>query len=168
MKQAKPGTGVCTDIEGHKYQVPTTDLAWRPSAYGIVIRDNHILLCKHFGRYNLPGGGLDFGESIEEALKREVKEETGIEIANPRLIAADSDLFKPPYGQKCIQSILLYYACDAAGGSLSMEGFDRHELQYAEMPEWISLDTINNWQITSTKDFRPYVKLVVDKLAITG
>jgi 8-oxo-dGTP diphosphatase len=40
------------------------------------------------GRYQLPGGRLEAGETFEEALRREVQEETGleIEIAKPLLV----------------------------------------------------------------------------------
>lgn len=57
---------------------------------GAVILDDElrVLLVKHvpekggfwFGKYICPGGRLEFGESLEEGVRREVREETGLEI----------------------------------------------------------------------------------------
>jgi 8-oxo-dGTP diphosphatase len=44
--------------------------------------------------WSIPGGHLEFGESWEETAKREVMEETGMEIQNIRFLAATNDLFK--------------------------------------------------------------------------
>lgn len=54
--------------------------------YGILIKDKRILLIKksrgaYKGMFDLPGGGIEFGEKIEDALKREFKEETGITLS---------------------------------------------------------------------------------------
>ncbi|MGE5425554.1 MAG: NUDIX domain-containing protein [Bacillota bacterium] len=54
--------------------------------YGILIKDGKILLIKksrgaYKGMYDLPGGGIEFGERIEETLKREFLEETGINLS---------------------------------------------------------------------------------------
>lgn len=51
--------------------------------YGVLINKNKILLIKksrgaYKGMFDLPGGGIEFGEKIEEALKREFIEETDI------------------------------------------------------------------------------------------
>lgn len=45
------------------------------------------------GKWSVPGGHLEFGESFEDTAHREVKEETGIEITNIRFGAVTNDLF---------------------------------------------------------------------------
>jgi len=51
---------------------------------GIIIEDGKILLIAHKKKKDvywlLPGGGVDFGESLEEALKRELMEELGVSV----------------------------------------------------------------------------------------
>lgn len=63
-----------------------------------------------FGReyYTLIGGGVDLGENEPQALLREVAEETGLAVANPRLvIVEDHDKF---YGPQYV------YLCDYVSG----------------------------------------------------
>ena len=55
--------------------------------YGIYIKDEAVLLIKksrgpYEGMYDLPGGGIETGETIEECLKREFVEEVGCEITS--------------------------------------------------------------------------------------
>lgn len=55
----------------------------RPAAYALIVFDGHILLTQHGkgpnrGLWGLPGGGIDYGETPEQALLREVREEAGI------------------------------------------------------------------------------------------
>jgi 8-oxo-dGTP diphosphatase len=63
---------------------------YRVTAKGLCVHDGKVLLIHDFtGRsatdpspeWELPGGGLDFGENFTEALKREVREEMGLEVA---------------------------------------------------------------------------------------
>jgi mutator protein MutT len=57
------------------------------AATAAIIRDKRILLCKRAqrerkfaGYWSLPGGKLDPGESFSDAVKREIKEELGVEF----------------------------------------------------------------------------------------
>lgn len=47
----------------------------------IVNSNNEILLCRTANNYHLPGGHLEEGETVNECLVREIKEETGIELS---------------------------------------------------------------------------------------
>ncbi|MDR1071133.1 MAG: NUDIX domain-containing protein [Rickettsiales bacterium] len=62
----------------------------------IMIRNNKIVLCRHQpsrGFYFLPGGGLEYGETIDECIKRELNEEMG--LARDRiLINSDSHVIE--------------------------------------------------------------------------
>ena len=63
--------------------------------YGLIIKDNKILLIKkktgpYDGKLDLPGGGIKYCEKVEDALVRELKEETGLDIKEYRLFDADS------------------------------------------------------------------------------
>ena len=54
------------DKDGGTYEVPLSDLIWRPTAYAIIIQDGKILLSPQWDGYDLPGGGIDLGETPEE------------------------------------------------------------------------------------------------------
>lgn len=63
---------------------------WSQSVTGIVIKEGKVLLARHTygsgkGLYIVPGGYVEFGELPQEAVKREILEETGI-IAEPKKI----------------------------------------------------------------------------------
>lgn len=63
----------------------------RPGAYAVLIRGGELLLthqAKPQSEVQLPGGGIDPGESPVQALYREVFEETGWQIAYPRRLGA--------------------------------------------------------------------------------
>lgn len=61
------------------------------SAGGVVIREGRVLLVRltygaQAGRYIFPGGRVDPGETLDEAVVREVREETGVEASVEGLI----------------------------------------------------------------------------------
>lgn len=60
-------------------------------AYGVIVKDDKITLVKkarggYKGKLDLPGGGIEHTELPEEALKREIMEEAGINITNYKLL----------------------------------------------------------------------------------
>lgn len=69
---------------------------------GAVILNKHdeILLCKSKkwnDQYVIPGGHIEQGERMEDALRREVMEETGLEIYDIRLIGLQESIFSPKF-----------------------------------------------------------------------
>lgn len=65
--------------------------SWCQSVTGVVIKDGKVLLARHTygggaGKLIVPGGYIQFGESPEEALKREYLEETNVEVEPKKLI----------------------------------------------------------------------------------
>lgn len=63
----------------------------RPGAYGILLRGKDVLLTEEYElepEIQLPGGGIDPGESPVSALHREVMEETGWTISAPKRLGA--------------------------------------------------------------------------------
>lgn len=59
---------------------------FNPCAVGLVVDGNKVLLQKRVdnGEWAVHGGGFELGETSEEALKREIKEELGITVVNPK------------------------------------------------------------------------------------
>ncbi|HIC96409.1 TPA: NUDIX hydrolase [Candidatus Bipolaricaulota bacterium] len=69
---------------------------------GVTVRGGKILLVKAKrgylkGRWNLPGGFVGYGESPEEAVKREVEEEIGARCATGRLLGVESFIGESSY-----------------------------------------------------------------------
>ncbi|WP_299349081.1 NUDIX hydrolase [uncultured Shimia sp.] len=72
---------------------PRSDVAYtlRPGAYAVLMRHGQMLVtfqAEPDYEFQLPGGGIDPGESPIVALYREVYEETGYSISNPRRLGA--------------------------------------------------------------------------------
>ena len=72
----------------------------------------YILLCEHtyrkFHPWGLPGGGLEYGENPEDGVRREVREETGLDVQVEKLLSAES----APNNHH----INLIYLCKIVGG----------------------------------------------------
>ena len=76
--------------------------------YGIIIQNNEIVLVKknggpYDGKLDLPGGTIEFGETPQEALTRELEEEIGINLKEYELLTADSIQFDWTYNDKLLK-----------------------------------------------------------------
>ena len=86
---------------------------FRIGVFGVIIEDGKALLAlrRDIDWWNLPGGGMELGETVDEALQREVLEETGLHVRVGRLVGVYS---KP---QK--QEVVLTFVCHIEGGQLT-------------------------------------------------
>lgn len=85
-------------------------------------------------RYHVvPGGGVEFGESLEEAVAREVKEEAGLDIRVGELVLANDSI--PPDGHRHI--INLYFLAEVVGGELRVGQGDKRlrHVEYVTLEE---------------------------------
>ena len=92
----------------------TTNSAQFRIAVSALIFDKQRILLTHrrdIDWWNLPGGGMELGETVEEAVKREVLEETGLEVEIEQLVGVYS---KP---QK--HEVVLTFLCRKVGGVLT-------------------------------------------------
>ena len=95
-----------------------------PGASAIVTDDEGYVLLhrrRDSGRWALPGGVMDIGETIAQCAEREVKEETGLTVEAYRLVGVYSDpdhVFA--YGDGEVrQEFSLCFACRILGGNIS-------------------------------------------------
>lgn len=148
-----------TDFEGNTIEVDVAKLRWRPSAYGVVINEGKILLLKQTNGYDLPGGGVEMGESPETAVVREVKEETGLDVSSPKLLGVETSFYKPFNTENLfVQSLMIYYECSLEGGVMSNEGYDEAEKLYALGAEWVAVKDLDSIKLGTSVDFRKYIK----------
>lgn len=147
-----PAQVTCKDIKGKTYQVGANELLFRPAVYGVIVKEGKILMSKQWDGYDIPGGGIELGEPTEDALIREVKEETGLDIKMGKILHCDHSFFKLPFKGNYVHSIHMYYECQITGGELSTDFLDENEQKYADKPEWIDLSKIKDIKIYSSGD----------------
>lgn len=90
-----------------------------PSVRGIIARNGKFLLVQRAkndrwspGMWEFPGGKIDFGQDINEALKREIREETGLDVTvKEPLFFWDEVIRVEKYKDKVL--VVLYFACEA-------------------------------------------------------
>ena len=118
----------------------------RTRAQALIIEDGNILLAKHHDLtidkiyWCLPGGGVEAGETPEQAVVRELKEETNLDIRVVRKI-----------GEMALPGVTAGYArgvtflAEITGGELSL-GFDPEEEhwqdKFLQAVSWRKLDAV--------------------------
>lgn len=130
----------------------------RVSGRGIVINNDKILLNEFGGGkyYNIPGGGVESGETVKQAVVREIFEESGLNVTVGDLIYVLE--YEPNncnfiYGE--MPKISLVFRCFLNGDDNikqpSIPDIDPNNQELISVPKWV--------QISSLKDinYLPYI-----------
>ena len=141
------------------HAVPTDRKRQRIAAYGVA-RDpeGRLLLARAApsltlrGRWFLPGGGVQHGESPPDSLRREMEEESGLTVSLGPLLDVLSDVRTLPDGVS-LHTVRLIYRVDSWEGSLRPEVGGT-----TDAVGWFTLDEVRDMPLAL------YVQTVVDHL----
>jgi len=114
----------------------------------IVICNGKILLEKRKsepgrGKWSIPGGLVELGESLEETVIREVREETSLEVEKPELIDVVDNISMDENGRIKYHFVTVDYFVKLKGGRLKAAD-DAAELR------WVTLDEVEKYDLTKT------------------
>lgn len=146
----KSGYPYCKKCDITIYQNP------KPTACIFLVNNNKILVNKraiepYKDAFDIPGGFLELGEHPEEAVIREVKEETGLDITIRDLVSVQKDR----YGKGEDYLVNFYYVGQVTGGEMKAAD-DVKDL------EWVPIENIPKMGFPSAneavKDFRKWFK----------
>ena len=126
---------------GEKRIINKDKITFRPSVYAVIKHKDKVLLIHTRGVYFMPGGHVDIGEKIEDALKREIIEETGLKIRVEKFINFYEKFTYHDKKNEAHHKLMFFYLCSPVDHKLS-DGYvdDGHKA----IPEWINISDINN------------------------
>jgi ADP-ribose pyrophosphatase YjhB (NUDIX family) len=115
----------------------------------VVWRDDRVLLIRRAkppraGQWSLPGGAQKLGETVEEAARREVLEETGLMLERPEIIATVDLIERDDDGRVRYHYTLIEVSADAATGE-AVAGSDAADTRWFDHDE---IDTLGLWSET--------------------
>ncbi len=114
---------------------------FRVGAYGVLVEDGRVLLTRTRIRsgilLNFPGGAIEPGEAPLDALRREMREETGLEVRVEGLLHATEGYHRSKDWPEN-QLVKLYWRVTRAGGELRLEGNGDD----VESCRWLPLDEL--------------------------
>lgn len=133
---------------GETKDVLFADLRHRVSVYLIVVQDGKILMLRtHNHRYYFPGGGVEVGETLYEALRREAYEELNTDIEIGELVYADDMIYYHDPVKKAAHLIRLFYQAQPLAQEFHFDNAEeRDEILGIE---WVALDPLD------AKEFLP-------------
>ena len=110
---------------------------WCQSVTGVVIKDNKVLLARHTygdgkGLYIVPGGYVEFGEMPQDAVKREIFEETKI-VAEPKKIIGIRFNEKDWY---------VAFSAEYVSGEATSDGYENDEVVWMDIPEALEREDV--------------------------
>lgn len=109
---------------------------------GVVVRDGAVLLVQRAreplaGQWSLPGGLVELGETLEEAVMRELQEETGLVVEVRGLVEAFDRITRDAAGRAQYHYVLLDYWCETADDA-AVAGSDAGAVAWVRPEEFSS------------------------------
>jgi len=133
----------CRNNQGGFSDIPKEKFFFRPSVYGLIVRDEKIALLtnKSSGKLWFPGGGIEIGEKIEDALIREVLEETGLKIKIEKLLLFRDNFFYYEPEDGAYHAFLMFYLCKPSENSELFSDDQVNDIE-ASKPRWIPISDL--------------------------
>ncbi|MDP3881438.1 MAG: NUDIX domain-containing protein [Nanoarchaeota archaeon] len=124
---------------------------------GVIIynHENNIFLARSHkwkDQWVVPGGKLDLGESLEEGVKREVKEETHLDIENIQLISVDESIFPEDYNSKK-HMIFLNYSAKAKSNEVKLN---------EELQEYVWINPRKSFTLNLNSSTRKFIEKFIE------
>ena len=112
----------------------------------IILKRDRILLVERgrapmAGYWSLPGGVLEAGETLEEGVRREVLEETGLEVKPVAVVQIFERIMRDAEGRPEYHYVLIDYFCRVTGGALAAASD-------AKRAEWLPRRLLGDYLIT--------------------
>lgn len=113
----------------------------------VVVRDGRALIVRRAheprkGEWSLPGGLLDLGESLVDGAKREVREETGLEVEVGVIVETFDRVHRDDDGRIRYHFVIVDFVCHSAAGE-AVAGSD------AEAVAWVSEDELDAYGVNA-------------------
>jgi len=114
-----------------------------PAVGGLAVKDGKVLLVKRakepsLGTWSIPGGAIRLGESLRDAVKRELKEETGLDVDPVEIVGVVERIFR--VGERVrFHYVIVDYACEVIEGILRASS-DAQEVRWFDWEEILDLD----------------------------
>lgn len=103
---------------------------------GVILNGNNVLLVRRGreplrGEWSMPGGLVEVGEKLTEALRREIREETGLAVRIGVMVEVLDRILRDEQGRTRFHFVLVDYLCRVEGGRLGA-GSDAEETAWVE------------------------------------
>ena len=126
----------------------------------VILEGDKILLEKRKnmpskGKWSVPGGLVELGESVENAVIREVKEETGLDVYEPRLVDVVTYVSMGERGAVMYHYVIIDYLVNVKGGNAKAASD-------AAALKWVPFSEVEEYDLTES--FRQFFRRNRQKL----